>query len=95
MAEDKDTDKKQMDWGNIAKIADSVLTNSTTLVGYLNPKTRDAQVQIAQANAQAAQANSTPEPKTTFGINNKYLLIGGGIFALIVILLIFKKRQQS
>lgn len=96
MADDKE--KKTKDpvaqanmWGNIASAAASMFQTGAGLVGVLDPKAREAQVAIAQANAQAAGA-TTPNQQV-FGVNPKYLWIGGGALALIIVLLLFKKKQ--
>ncbi len=78
-------------WGGIASAASSIFSTGAGLAGMLNADARDAQVRIAEANAQAAMAgtNSTGQ---LFGVNKNYILIGGGVLALIIVLMIFKRK---
>lgn len=95
----KDTDKDPVAqsnmWGGIASAVASLANTGVNAAGMFNKDVRESNVAIAEANARAAEAgasNSTKDGKI-FGIEKKYVYIGGGVLALIVVALVFMKKD--
>ncbi len=96
MAKDKDKDPVAQAslWGGIASSVASLAGTGVNAAGMFNSDIRNSNVAIAEANARAAEANakSSSSSDKIFGMDKKYVYIGGGVLALIVLALVFTKK---
>ncbi len=76
-------------WSSIATAASGIVASGVSLTGMLNPKVRDNQLAIAEANAQQAGGSQVA------GVEKKYLLIGGGILVALILAMIFMKSKSK
>lgn len=77
----------------IGGIAGAVSGIFNTAVTNLVPKARENNLAIAEANARAAEANKTTDtPGFLGGIDQKYLMIGGAVLFIVVILMVSKSK---
>ncbi|HRO76648.1 MAG TPA: hypothetical protein PLP27_10930 [Crocinitomicaceae bacterium] len=100
MADNKTAGQNDAMWNSLASMLNSGSSMFQTGMQYgtmLNGNARDAQVQIAQYNAQAAQANAgnNDTPKQTFGVDNKYIFIGGIALVGMILAIVFMKRRKT
>ena len=75
-------------WGALAGAAAGIFQTATTT---LNPKVRENQLAIAEANARAAEANATTQQAQSF--DPKYIIIGIIVLVLIIALLMKSKSN--
>lgn len=74
-------------WGGIANAAASIFQTATT---SLNPKVRENQLAIAEANAAAAQANA--QSTTANAFDPKIIIFGVIVLVLIIALMMRSKK---
>lgn len=78
-------------WGFLGKVAEQV----PSLVSQFDRKGKQTELEIAQANAAAAQANASTTPKSSwFSGNNLIYAIAAIIVLLLVFMFFFKKQKQ-
>lgn len=75
-------------WGGIAVAASNIFQTATTT---LNPKVRENQLAIAEANARAAEANATTQKAQSF--DPKFIIIGVIVLVLVIALLMKAKSK--
>lgn len=75
-------------WGGIAVAASNIFQTATT---NLNPKVRENQLAIAEANARAAEANATTQKAQSF--DPKYIIAGVIVLVLVIALLMKAKSK--
>lgn len=75
-------------WGGIAVAASNIFQTATT---SLNPKVRENQLAIAEANARAAEANATNQKAQSF--DPKFIIIGVIVLVLVIALLMKAKSK--
>lgn len=75
-------------WGGIALAASNIFQSATT---NLNPKVRENQLAIAEANARAAEAAATTQKAQSF--DPKFIIIGVVVLVLVIGLLMKAKSK--
>lgn len=75
-------------WGGIAVAASNIFQTATT---NLNPKVRENQLAIAEANARAAEATATTQKAQSF--DPKYIIAGVIVLVLVIALLMKAKSK--
>lgn len=75
-------------WGGLAAAAANIFNTATTT---LNPKVRENQLAIAEANARAAEANAQAATATSF--DPKYIILGVIVLVLVIALLMRAKNN--
>lgn len=74
-------------WGGIANAAANIFQTATTT---LNPKVRENQLAIAEANARAAEANA--QSTTANAFDPKIIIFGVIVLVLIIALMMRSKK---
>lgn len=80
-------------WGAIAGAASNIVSSGVSAAGMFTPAIRENNLAIAEANARAAEAGSGASEKM-FGIDRKYVLIGGGVLGIIIIAMVFMNKSN-
>ncbi len=91
MAKDKDRDPVASAgmWGAIAGAASNIVGSA----GQFIPGVRESNLAIAEANARAAEANAGSAGTKMFGIEKKWLMIGGGVLAFLIIAMVLMNKK--
>lgn len=87
MADEKTTAVSSGMWGGIALAASNIFTTATTT---LNPKVRENQLAIAEANARASEANAQVQAPS--GISNTTIII---VAVVVIGLIIFLLKSNK